>query len=255
MDSLGLRAWLFDVDGVLTDTASVHAEAWKQVLDGLLGRRDQAPFDPVVDYERHLDGRPGAAGVRSFLASRGIVLPDAGHADAGHPTIESVGKEENECFLALLRAHGVRPYPSSLALVRALLDAGRLTAAVSSGEHCVPILEAAGMHGLFYVVVDGKVATTRHLKGKPAPDTYWYAAALLGVRPREAAVVEDALAGVRAGQIGEFGYVVGIARRATPRLLFEAGADVVVSDLGDFAELMALLTRWAKTPVASGAAR
>lgn len=245
MEPLGLRAWLFDLDGVLTDTARLHVEAWKATFDELLERHGQAPFDPVVDYERYVDGKPRAAGVRDFLAARGIVLPEDGPGDADHPTVVIVGDAKNRRFLELLDSEGVEPYPSSVAFVTALRDAGRLTAVVSASENCWPVLRAARLHGHFYAVVDGTVAKAEHLAGKPQPDTYCYGAALIGVTPAEAAVVEDAPAGVAAARSGGFGYVVGIARRASSEELLRAGADVVVRDLEEFPEFVSLLTRWA----------
>jgi beta-phosphoglucomutase family hydrolase len=239
---VGLHGWLFDLDGVLTDTASVHVVAWKDIFDELLERLDQPPFDPVHDYVRYVDGKPRAAGVRDFLASRGIVLPEGGESDDPQAdTVAGVGRRKNARFLELLSKNGVATFPSSIAFVRALRDAGRCTAVVSASENCVPVLVAAGIGGLFHVIVDGAVAEREHLAGKPAPDTFLHAAGLLGIRPDEAAVVEDAPAGVAAGRAGGFAYVVGIARRATGAELLEAGAHVVVADLGDFAALLEMM--------------
>jgi HAD superfamily hydrolase (TIGR01509 family) len=247
-----LRGWLFDLDGVLTDTARAHAEAWKQTFDELLGRRREAdgeagalrPFDPVADYERYVDGRVRSDGVRAFLGSRGITLPE------GHPgdppdreTVEGVGNAKNARFLEIVEEQGIDVFPESLRLVRALVGAGRCTGVVSASENCRAVLRAGHLGGLFYVVVDGVVARQQRLAGKPAPDTFLYGAALLELEPAAVAVVEDAPAGVAAGRAGGFGYVVGVARRARPEELLDAGADVAVADLGDFAELFALLRR------------
>ena len=255
MQPLALRGWLFDLDGVLTDTARAHAEAWKQTFDALLERRRKAqgeesdalrPFDAVADYERYVDGRSRRDGVRAFLASRAIVLPE-GHPDdpIEAETVQAVGKAKNALFLRLIERSGVEVFPRSRLLVDALVRSGRCTGVVSASENCRAVLRAGGLGGLFYVVVDGVVALEQGLAGKPAPDTFLYGAALLDLAPAEVAVVEDAPAGVAAGRAGGFGYVVGVARRATSHELLEAGADVVVDDLGDFAELFVLLGRWA----------
>lgn len=252
MQPLELRGWLFDLDGVLTDTARAHAQAWQRTFDELLERRRQAlgdavayrRFDPVDDYVRYVDGRARADGVRAFLASRGIVLPEGGRHDPPQAeTVQGVGNAKNALFLDLIEGEGVDVFPESRRLVRALVAAGRCTGVVSASENCGAVLRAGGLGGLFYVVVDGVVAVEQGLAGKPAPDTYSYAAALLELHPGSVAVVEDAPAGVAAGRAGGFGYVVGVARRATSRQLLEAGADVVVADLGQFAELFAVLRR------------
>lgn len=242
---LELRGWLFDLDGVLTDTARLHVEAWKAVFDQLLGP-DAPPFDPVADYVRHVDGKPRADGVRDFLASRGIVLPEGNREDGPEcDTVHGVGNRKNERFQELLAGRGVDVFPSSVRLVRALRDAGCQTGVVSASENCRAILDAAAISGMFYVVVDGDVTRTERLRGKPAPDTFVYGALLLGLAPEHVAVVEDAPAGVAAGRAGGFGYVVGVARRASPTDLFLAGADVVVRDLDEFEELFELLAHMA----------
>lgn len=238
---LELRGWLFDLDGVLTDTARLHVQAWKATFDELLGP-DAPPFDPVADYLRYVDGKPRADGVRDFLASRGIVLPPGTRDDPPErETVWGVATRKDARFVRLLEEEGVDVFPGSLRLVRALRDAGCSTGVVSASEHCGAILEAAGIGGLFYVVVDGVVTAAQELRGKPAPDTYLYAARLLAVEPERLAVVEDAPAGVAAGRAGGFGYVVGVARRARADELLAAGADVVVHDLEEFEELFALL--------------
>ncbi|HML00904.1 MAG TPA: HAD-IA family hydrolase [Acidimicrobiales bacterium] len=250
MHPFELRGWLFDLDGVLTDTARVHVEAWKTTFDELLGRlaisEEQArPFDPVEDYLLYVDGKPRADGVRDFLASRGVVLAEGARDDPpDRQTVQGVGNAKNALFLRLLSEEGVEAFPGSVRFVRALVAAGRCTGVVSASENCRAILEAARLSGQFWVVVDGLVALEHHLQGKPAPDTYQYGAELLHLPPSELAVVEDAPAGVAAGRAGGFGYVVGVARRATPGELLAAGADVVVADLEEFDELMQLLLSW-----------
>jgi beta-phosphoglucomutase family hydrolase len=232
-------AWLFDLDGVLTDTASVHDAAWKQTFDEVLARFSGGapafrPFDPVADYEQFVDGKPRLDGVRSFLASREIHLPE-GTADdpPGLGTVNSVGRRKNELLLEMLESAGVSPFPGSVVLVRALRALGRRIAVVSASENCAAVLEAAGISDLVDVRVDGHVATEHGLAGKPAPDTYLYAAKLLDVEPDHGAVVEDAPAGVASGRAGHFGLVVGVSRGATSDELIRSGADVVVKDLAE----------------------
>ena len=244
MNALGLpdriRACLFDLDGVLTQTAKVHAAAWKAMFDAYL--RDRAtgshqefvPFDEVTDYDEYVDGKPRSDGVRSFLASRGIHLPDGNHDDPpGAETVGGLGNRKNELVLALIREHGVQPYEGSVRYLKAVADAGLKRAVVSSSTNCTDVLRAAGLDGLFDAQVDGVVAEREHLKGKPAPDTFLYAASMLGVEPSQAAVFEDALAGVEAGRAGGFGYVVGVDRVGQAEALAQHGADVVVSDLAE----------------------
>ena len=234
-----LDAWLFDLDGVLTDTARIHVAAWKSTFDAILEERaavggSPVPFDPVADYERFVDGKPRADGVRDFLRSRGIELPDGGHSDPpDRMTVWGVGNRKNELFLGLLAHESPAVFPGSVRLVRAVREAGSRTAVVSASENCRSVLGSAGIDGLFDAVVDGVVATRHRLAGKPAPDTYLFAADELHVIPAQAAVVEDAPAGVTAGRRGGFGWVVGVARRATPTELEESGADVVVGDLAE----------------------
>jgi beta-phosphoglucomutase family hydrolase len=234
-----LEAWLFDLDGVLTDTASVHAAAWKETFDELLARRAGAgapftAFDPVADYEQFVDGKPRLDGVRSFLASRGIDLAEGGPDDGPESeTVNGVGRRKNELVLRMLGRGGVTAFPGSVALVRALRQAGRRLAVVSASENCAAVLDAAGIADLFDVRVDGHVTSERGLAGKPAPDTYLFAARQLGAEPGLAAVVEDAPAGVAAGRAGHFGLVVGVSRGATADELLASGADMVVSDLAE----------------------
>jgi beta-phosphoglucomutase family hydrolase len=239
----GIRACLFDLDGVLTQTARVHAAAWKEMFDAYLQEHAKrsgetfVPFDPVADYDRYVDGKPRYDGVRSFLASRGIELPEG---DANDPpsaeTVHGLGNRKNDLVLALLKRDGVEAYEGSVRYVRAVREAGLHTAVVSASANCKDVLEAAGIEDLFEVRIDGIVVEQRHLRGKPAPDTFLAAAKEVGVQAAEAAVFEDALAGVEAGRAGNFGFVVGVDRTGQREALLEHGADVVVSDLADLLE-------------------
>lgn len=242
MTSLGLpqsvRACLFDLDGVLTRTAVVHAAAWKEMFDDFLRTRDGADFRPFTsdDYDRYVDGRPRADGVRTFLASRGIELPEGGADDPpARQSVRGLGNRKNELLLAKIRKDGVEAYPGSLRYVRAVRAAGLRTAVVSSSANCRDILASVGIEDLFEVRIDGVVAAQRALPGKPAPDTFLAAAHDLGVSAAECAVFEDALAGMEAGRSGNFGYVVGIDRVGQARELRRHGADLVVTDLADLA--------------------
>jgi beta-phosphoglucomutase family hydrolase len=247
LNSLGLpppiRACLFDLDGVLTQTARVHAAAWKQMFDEFLRKHATqtgtpfVPFDRVHDYDEYVDGKPRYDGVRSFLASRGIELPEGAPTDApGAATVRGLGDRKNELVLELIERQGVQVYEGSVRYVRAVRDAGLHTAVVSASANCRQVLAAAGITDLFAVVVDGVVAEREHLKGKPAPDTFLAAARKLHVSPAEAAVFEDALAGVAAGRAGNFGFVVGVDRVGQAEALRARGADVVVSDLAELLE-------------------
>ncbi len=233
-----IRACLFDLDGVLTDTASVHAEAWKEMFDAFLFAHagEGHPFVPfdLRDYEEFVDGRPRLDGVRSFLASRGIRMPEGSRddpPDAG--TIDGLGNRKNALVLEKIQQGGVHPYPGSVRFVRAARDAGLRRAVVSASANCGEVLEAAGIADLFEGQVDGVVAELEHLRGKPAPDTFLAAARRLSVLPEQAAVFEDALAGVTAGREGGFGLVVGVDRVGQAAALQAHGADLVVADLGD----------------------
>jgi beta-phosphoglucomutase family hydrolase len=235
-----IRACLFDLDGVLTQTAKVHAAAWKQMFDDFLRKRaaqtGQAfvPFDPVEDYAKYVDGLPRYDGVRSFLASRGIDLPWGNPDDPPDAeTITGLGNRKNELVLSLIRQGGVEPYPGSVRYVQAARDAGLRRAVVSSSANCREVLEAAGIDDLFEERVDGITIEREQLKGKPAPDTFLYAARALGVEAAQAAVFEDALAGVAAGRAGRFGFVVGVDRAGQAEALREHGADIVVNDLAE----------------------
>ncbi|GAA2509709.1 HAD family hydrolase [Streptomyces sp. NPDC059506] len=235
-----VRACLFDLDGVLTRTAVAHAAAWKQMFDEFLagwGAGDRRPFDAHHDYDRWVDGRPRADGVRTFLASRGIVLPEGDPGDPPErPTVNGLGNRKNVLLLERIRKDGVETYPGSVAYVRAVRDAGLRRAVVSSSANCREILAAAGIEDLFEERVDGLVAARLGLPGKPRPDTFLEAARRLGAAPGEAAVFEDALAGVEAGRAGHFGLVVGVDRTGQEQALREHGADTVVKDLSELME-------------------
>jgi beta-phosphoglucomutase family hydrolase len=237
-----IRGCLFDLDGVLTKTATVHAAAWTEMFNEFLRKRatqtGQAfvPFDSVKDYEQYVDGKPRIDGTRSFLASRGMDLPDGGEDDAPDAqTNHGLGNRKNRILLHMLATKGVDVYEGSVRYVRAVSDHGLRRAVVSSSENCREVLEAAHIEDLFEVRIDGIVAKRDHLHGKPAPDSYLAAARALGLEPAVAAVFEDALAGVEAGRTGGFGYVVGIDRLGQADALREHGADVVVTDLAELA--------------------
>lgn len=229
-----ITACLFDLDGVLTKTAVVHARAWKETFDRFLAKRGERPFDLVHDYDEYVDGKPRLDGVRDFLASRGIELPEGSQDDQPDAeTIRGVGNAKNELVLRIIRGQGVDPYESSVHYLRAAREAGLRRAVVSSSNNCHDVLVAAGIEDLLEVRVDGVVAQERHLRGKPAPDTFLEAARMLGVEPAQAAVFEDALAGVEAGRAGSFGCVVGVDRAGQREALLAHGATVVVDDLAE----------------------
>jgi beta-phosphoglucomutase family hydrolase len=223
-----IQADLFDLDGVLTQTAKVHAAAWKTMFDEYLRQRDGddfVAFDAHHDYDRFVDGRPRADGVRSFLASRGI--------DADEATVKALGDRKNELVLKLIARDGVDAYEGSIRYVHAAKDAGRKLAVVSSSANAKDVLRAVGILDLFDHIVDGHAVADGGLKGKPAPDTFLAAAEALGVTPAHAAVFEDALAGVQAGQAGAFGVVVGVDRVGQADALAQHGATIVVQDLAE----------------------
>ena len=239
----GVRALLFDLDGVLTKTAVVHAAAWKQMFDGFLSARaartgtEPVPFDLGSDYGEYVDGKPRNDGVRSFLESREIELPEGDAADPpSAETIRGLGNRKNELVLALIHDKGVEPYAGSVRYLEAARAAGLGRAVVSSSTNCRDVLVAAGIEHFFDARIDGVVAEREHLKGKPAPDTYLAGARALGVGAAEAAVFEDALAGVEAGRAGEFTCVVGVDRVGHADALREHGATVVVEDLAELLE-------------------
>ncbi len=238
-----VSACLFDLDGVLTKTAEVHAAAWKEMFDAYLRERAAktgepfAPFDSVSDYDTYVDGKPRYEGVQSFLSSRGIELPRGEPSDSPDTeTIDGVGNRKNEILLRLIRERGVEAYEGSVRYVHAARDAGLRRAVVSSSTNCRDVLRGAGIEDLFEVIVDGVLAEREHLHGKPAPDTFLAAAQKLGVQPGQATVFEDALAGVEAGRAGKFAFVVGVDRVGQADALREHGADVVVRDLAELLE-------------------
>ena len=233
----GVRLCLFDLDGVLTDTAAVHTVAWKQMFDAYLRERDGedfVPFDPGEDYTRYVDGKPRADGVRSFLQSRGIELPD-GDLDDGpdRETVHGLGSRKNELVLALIERDGVEVFPRSVRYLEAVREAGLRTAVVSSSANTRQVLEVTGLAPLLDLRVDALVARDKGLAGKPAPDTFLYAAEQLGGGVEDAVVFEDALAGVQSGRAGGFAYVVGVDRAGQAQALRDAGADLVVRDLAE----------------------
>jgi beta-phosphoglucomutase family hydrolase len=236
-----IRGCLFDMDGVLTETASVHDAAWKEAFDAFLRARAQStgqpfvPFDPVRDYDEYVDGKPREEGTESFLASRGISLP-AGRPDdkPGTQTIHGISNAKNEILLRRLHTDGVKAYAGSVRYVHAARDAGLNRAVVSSSANTREVLAAAGIEDLFEARIDGVVVAAEHLRGKPAPDAYLAGARALRLPPDACAVFEDALAGVEAGRAGQFGFVVGVDRVGQADELREHGASVVVKDLGDF---------------------
>jgi beta-phosphoglucomutase family hydrolase len=238
-----IRACLFDLDGVLTQTATVHAVAWKETFDAYLAERARrtgepfVPFDAVHDYDLYVDGRPRADGTRAFLESRGIHLPEGQANDPpGAETVHGISNQKNQILLKRLRTGGVAVYPGSLRYLRAVRQAGLRCAVVSASANTRQVLEAAGIADQFDVCIDGIIAEQEHLRGKPAPDTYLAAAHRLDVEPRQGAVFEDALAGVEAGRAGGFGCVVGVDRTGQAEALRQHGADSVVADLAELLE-------------------
>lgn len=237
-DGLGLptriRACLFDLDGVLTQTAQLHAAAWKETFDSFLRDRSDrmqepfVPFDSALDYERYVDGRARLDGVRTFLTARGI--------EVDHANLVALGNRKNELVLDLIGRVGLKPYVGSVRYVEAVRAAGLRRAVVSASANCRAALDATHLTDLFEVRIDAARAGAEHLQGKPAPDTFLAAARALNVDPGEAAVFEDALAGVVAGRRGGFGFVVGVDRTGHSDALRRAGADIVVSDLTELLE-------------------
>jgi beta-phosphoglucomutase family hydrolase len=235
-----IHGLLFDMDGVLTQTAVVHAEAWKQAFDGFLRRRAESdggefqPFDKASDYAEYVDGKPRLDGVRSFLNARGIELPEGAAEDASDAaTVHGVGNAKNDILLELIHRDGVEPYEGSVRYVHAALERGLACAVVSSSANTHDVLAAAGLGDLFEKVIDGNTVARDHLAGKPAPDAYLAGAEAIGVEPGHAAVFEDALSGVEAGAKGHFGCVVGVDRVGQGDALRAHGADIVVTDLAE----------------------
>jgi beta-phosphoglucomutase family hydrolase len=233
-------AVLFDLDGVITNTAKLHATCWKQMLDEYLEKRARErgevfrPFDLATDYRLHLDGKPRFDGVRDFLASRGIKLPEGTSDDPPETeTVRGLGNRKNELVSDAIERIGVEAYQGSVQFIDQLRRGGFKIALVTSSENCAAVLKATKLESLFDVRVDGHMVETQDLAGKPAPDTFLMAAKLLGVEPRRAVVVEDAISGVQAGCNGNFGLVIGVARKGNADELKQHGANVVVNDLSE----------------------
>lgn len=230
-----VQGFLFDMDGVLTRTATIHAAAWKQAFDEFLQHHDgegYAPFDRVADYDTYVDGRSRLDGTRRFLASRQIRLPEGSGDDRpGAPTVHGISNRKNQLVLEKLRTDGVEVFDDTIRYVKAVAEAGYKRAVVSASANTAQILEAAGIAQLFDARVDGVMALERKLSGKPAPDMFLAGAQMLGLEPGRAAVFEDALAGVEAGRAGHFAVVVGVDRVGQADELRQHGADVVVSDV------------------------
>jgi beta-phosphoglucomutase family hydrolase len=236
----GITACLFDLDGVLTKTATVHAAAWKEMFDEYLRARSErtgekfVPFDPVADYDAYVDGLPRADGTRTFLHSRGIDLPEGGPADPPDAeTVHALSERKNQLVLHKIEHDGVEVYPGSVRFLRAVRAAGMPVAVVSSSANCAQVLASTGLDQYVDTRIDGIVAEREHLAGKPAPDTYLAGAKALGVPPSAGAVFEDALAGVESGRAGNFGCVVGVDRVGQADELRHHGADTVVTDLAE----------------------
>ena len=235
-----ITACLFDLDGVLTKTAVVHAHAWKQMFDEFLKKRAEATgeefreFDIDTDYNEYVDGKPRYDGVRDFLASRGIKLAEGEEGDPPEAeTVCGLGNRKNDLVLELIERDGVEAYEGSVRFARLAGEAGLHRAVVSSSANTKSVLKVVGIEDLFETVVDGVVTEEKHLKGKPAPDTYLAGAEAVGVEPSAAAVFEDAVSGVEAGHAGKFGHVVGVDRVNHAEALRQHGADVVVKDLAE----------------------
>ena len=230
-------AVLFDLDGVITATAKVHAACWKKMFDEFLRRRPDEPFASFniqTDYPTHIVGKLREDGVRSFLQSRGIYLPEGDPADPpSYESVHGLGKLKDRMFKEILHQEGVEVYAGAVELVNQLRGQGIKTAVVSASKNCKAVLEAASIDHLFEVRVDGEVADQLNLPGKPAPDKFLKAAQQLGVEPDRAVVIEDAISGVQAGRAGGFGLVVGIDRKGQAEELSKNGAHIVVTDPGE----------------------
>jgi len=236
-------AVLLDLDGVITDTASIHAACWKQMFDEYLQNRATQrgeafhPFDIATDYLLYVDGKPRYDGVRDFLASRSIRLPEGSPDDPPQAeTVDGLGNRKNDLVNKIIEDKGVEPYEGSVKLIRQLRDQGVRIAVVTSSQNCTAVLKAAKLDDCFDLQVDGNMIHAQHLAGKPAPDTYLMAARLLGVEPKRAVVIEDALSGVEAGRAGNFGLVTGVARKGNAEELKQHGAHLVVNDLGELVD-------------------
>jgi beta-phosphoglucomutase family hydrolase len=236
-------AVLFDLDGVITDTASLHAACWKRMFDEYLQKRATQrgeafrPFDLAVDYRLYVDGKPRFDGVRDFLTSRVIQLPEGTPDDP--PELETVcalGNRKNDLINEIIEQRGVEPYEGSVRLIHQLRHDRFKLAVVTSSQNCTTVLKAAKLNGIFDVQVDGNAIEDQQLAGKPAPDTFLLAARLLGVEPARAVVIEDAISGVQAGRSGKFGLVIGVARKGNAEELKGHGAHLVVKDLGELVD-------------------
>jgi beta-phosphoglucomutase family hydrolase len=232
------EAVLFDLDGVITNTAEVHAECWKKMFDEYLQKRAMQtgeaflPFDVGTDYRLYVDGKPRFDGVRDFLTSRGIHLPE-GKPEDSLETVRGLGNRKNDLVNEIIEGNGVHPYEGSVQFIHQLRRDGFKMAVVTSSENCTAVLKSAELDKFFEVRVDGNMIHTQQLVGKPAPDTFLMAAKLLGVEPARTIVIEDAVSGVQAGANGNFGLVIGVARKGNAEELLHHGADVVVNDLGE----------------------
>jgi beta-phosphoglucomutase family hydrolase len=236
-------AVLLDLDGVITDTASIHAACWKQMFDEYLQKRATQrgeafrPFDPATDYRLHVDGKPRFDGVRDFLGSRGIKIPEGTPEDLPDTdTVCGLGNRKNDLVNRVIEDTGVKPYEGSVELIAQLRQRGFKIAVVTSSQNCSAVLRAAKLDAFFDIRVDGNTIIAEHLAGKPSPDTFLMAAKLLGVEPSRAVVIEDALSGVEAGSNGNFGLVIGVARKGNAEELRQHGAHLVVNDLGELVE-------------------
>jgi beta-phosphoglucomutase family hydrolase len=236
-------AVLLDLDGVITDTASIHAACWKQMFDEYLQKRATQrgeafrPFDIATDYRLYVDGKPRYDGVRDFLTSRGIRLPEGSPDDSPQAeTVDGLGNRKNDLVNKIIEEKGVEPYEGSVELIHQLRHKGFKIAVVTSSQNCTAVLKSAKLEGFFDAQVDGNTIHAQHLAGKPAPDTFLMGAKLLGVEPARAVVIEDALSGVEAGSNGKFGLVIGVARKGNADELRRHGANLAVNDLGELVD-------------------
>jgi beta-phosphoglucomutase family hydrolase len=236
-------AVLFDLDGVITDTANLHATCWKQMFDEYLQKRARQrgeafrPFDVSTDYRLYVDGKPRFDGVRDFLSSRGIQLPEGNPDDPPQEeTVCGLGNRKNDLVNHAIADVGVEPYEGTVEFIHQLRRNGFKTAVVTSSQNCTVVLKAAKLDGFFEVQVDGNTIESERLAGKPAPDTFLMAARLLGVEPTRTVVIEDAISGVQAGSNGSFGLVIGVARKGNAEELKQHGAHLVVDDLGELVD-------------------
>ena len=243
IDRDNFDAVLFDLDGVITNTASLHATCWKQMFDEYLRKRAEQkgeafrPFDVATDYRLYVDGKPRFDGVRDFLSSRGIQLPEGSHDDSAKvETVCGLGNRKNALVNHVIADVGVEPYEGTVQFIHQLRHHGFKLAVVTSSEHCRALLKAAALDALFDARVDGDTIHAQHLAGKPAPDTFLLAAKLLGVEPARSIVIEDAISGVQAGANGNFGLVIGVARNGNVEELQQHGAHLVVNDLGELVD-------------------